>query len=261
MQQIIIQYATVNCSNCCTYPPEQFRCDAGSCLSCGYNASTTNCPHYENTCGNSCNVAQTQNLSCWTGCNPQSTAVPVNGAPLNQTCETVDWSEALYSSQQSCQTQTVYCYQCDGNSAVGNQFSGTSCPSGWQPTVPSCQPMVDCSTCDGGSPMSNMFSGSCPTGWQLTSLGNPCSPNNGGGGVGVGVGLGEAPIGTGGTQAQAPAGGGATPMGGGGQAQAPATPMMFSGFAGKGKSLGNWQRSMANKIMINDLDWNPITSD
>ena len=121
--------------------------------------------------------------------------------------------------------------------------------------------MVDCSTCDGGSPMSNMFSGSCPTGWQLTSLGNPCSPNNGGGGVGVGVGLGEAPIGTGGTQAQAPAGGGATPMGGGGQAQAPATPMMFSGFAGKGKSLGNWQRSMANKIMINDLDWNPITSD
>jgi len=303
--------ATQN-DNSCTYPPEQFRCDAGSCLSCGYNVNPTNCPHYENTCANSCNVAQTQNLSCWTGCNPQSTAVPVNGVGLSATCETVDWTEALYSSQQTCQAPQMTCYQCDGNNPVGNQFAqANECPKGWQSTPPSCQ-MVDCSTCNGGSPMSNMFSGSCPTGWQLTSLGNPCPPNNGGGqGVGahggamvdcstcdggypmsnmfsgscptgwqltslgnpcppnnggaVAVGLGGNQLLAGvGQQAQAQAGVGQQAQvsaGVGQQAQVSAQQMKFSGFAGQGKSFGEWQRTMANKIMINDLDWNPITSD
>ena len=199
----------------CATPQERFRCDAGSCLSCGYGASAQNCPHTENTCGNSCTVTvQTQNLSCWTGCNPQSTAVPVNGVGVSETCETVDWGEALYSSQQSCQLPQVTCYQCHNNAPVGNQFAQTSCPEGWQSTVPSCQAQqVTCYQCHNNAPVGNQFAQtSCPQGWQSTVP--SCT-----------------------------------------------TASRFSGFAGGEKSFGDWQRTMANKIMINDLDWNPQTSE
>ena len=162
------------------YNPSATNDDGTCCLTAGcMDSQATNYdPDACHDDGSCAVTVQTQNLSCWTGCNPQSTAVPVNGVGVSETCETVDWGEALYSSQQSCQLPQVTCYQCHNNAPVGNQFAQTSCPQGWQSTVPSCT-----------------------------------------------------------------------------------TASRFSGFAGGEKSFGDWQRTMANKIMINDLDWNPQTSE
>ena len=71
----------------------------------------------------------------------------------------------IYATQQACQS---------ANSNIPNSCGGGG--TGGQ--------TVNCSKCQNGYAVSNIFQGtSCPQGWQLASLGDPCKSGGGGGPV------------------------------------------------------------------------------
>ena len=67
---------------------------------------------------------------------------------------------------------TIICNKCQNGYAVGNQFTGSTCPIGWTTDKDPCltsvihAPLqVDCHQCNGEYQVMNRFDNSCPSGW------------------------------------------------------------------------------------------------
>ena len=128
----------------------------------------------------SCQICQTQLTSPVSGCtDSQASNFDPNATQDDGSCD-YGWrcqegkdagifgcyqgnatNPGIYATQQACQS---------ANSNIPNSCGGGG--TGGQ--------TVNCSKCQNGSAVSNIFQGtSCPQGWQLASLGDPCKSGGG----------------------------------------------------------------------------------
>jgi len=149
-------------------------------------------------CGNpNYNPIQTSNNSNFTAIAPQGTPLCPAGVPGCTDSQAINFNSNATQDDGSCD----YGFDCNPTIGTGQQFGcgpSNSQNPGQYTTLADCQAAnsnipnscggggasggqtVNCSQCQNGYAVSNIFQGiSCPQGWQLASLGDPCKPGGG----------------------------------------------------------------------------------
>ena len=253
----------------CTY-------DVPGCMITGqhiqnYNPNATvddgSCQASCDSCNNGYPTSQIYTgLDSIDGCPAQTTPTgsgdPCAGVTIyGCTDAAADNYNAVANTDDGSCSYTNYCYQCNqNNSPVGFAFttSDNQCPSGWGPTVPTCQiPGCTNSMANNYDPTATTDDGSCiipPAMTNITCYTDCPNPQTVSLDVPVGTTCDNADYSEALFSEMPPC---APPQNGNGNNQQD-NPGENMAFDGSNQEFGRWQRRLSQRILINDTDWNPL---